>query len=195
MSSIEGENIFAPTEDREALIERVKELEKRLQEQEAKEKALRHELAEEKLAYLITTNFANAIIDPTREKAIDMEELQETLVSQMVCAAEARFSQDIIAKYRLAGQTVFDFHGQYTGVRLETFYKQRYYEPYYLFITKDPEEPTIHRHTLPDIIPVERLARRFLARDRDSFLRMVHDLLLVFIAKREEKKELEASES
>ncbi|ORX54609.1 hypothetical protein DM01DRAFT_362166 [Hesseltinella vesiculosa] len=114
-----------------------------------------------------------------------MKDLQQNLVRQLVMATEARHAQELVATYRLAGQTAFNFHNKYDGIRLETFFQGKYYEPYYIFFINNTRR-RLKQHTLPSFIPVERLARQFLSWDNDTLLRILQDLLLAFVARREE---------
>ncbi|KAI8089832.1 uncharacterized protein BX664DRAFT_334016 [Halteromyces radiatus] len=151
--------------------------------------ALKHKLAEEKLAYLISTSFADIIQDPRRQKAIDMKEVHKKIIQQTVAATQARRVQEVMSSYRLAGYTTFTFQNKYMGVRLDTFYNRHYYEPYYIFLPKDKPD-IIERHTVPFFIPIKLLAKRLLPDNLDSLLRILHDLLLAYVAKREQVKAL-----
>ncbi|CAO3650177.1 unnamed protein product [Cunninghamella blakesleeana] len=162
---------------------------------EAKVK-LRNKLAEEKLSYLITNKFSDIIIDPLKQKAVDMQELQDQIVDQMLTAAKIRCDREVLCTYQLTGCTVFQFdNNKYTGIRLETFYNRRYFEPYYILINNNnssnkKEETIIDKHTIPLFIPMDRLAKQFLPNDLDTLIRIVHDLLLAYVSRRQQVSDL-----
>ncbi|CAO3653275.1 unnamed protein product [Cunninghamella echinulata] len=115
-----------------------------------------------------------------------MKELQDMIVDQMLTAAKIRCDREVLCTYQITGCTTFQFeNNKYTGIRLETFYNRRYYEPYYILINNKGDS-IIEKHTIPLFIPVDRLAKQFLPNDLDTLIRIVHDLLLSYVSRREQ---------
>ncbi|ORZ16456.1 hypothetical protein BCR42DRAFT_392415 [Absidia repens] len=137
----------------------------------------------------MTTSFADAIPDPRKQKAVNMVQVQEKIMKQLTAAIESRCLQEELTRFRLFGCTVFTFQNTYLTVRLDTFYNRRYYEPYYIFLPKD-DPSSIARHTLPLFIPTTQIEQAFLPNKFDSLLRVLHDYLLAYVARREQIKEL-----
>ncbi|SAL94769.1 hypothetical protein [Absidia glauca] len=168
----------------------------RLRDQLSQLKTQRDELktkvVEEKLTYLITTSFADAIPDPQRQKAVDMEQVQKQIIDHLTTASEARHVQSLISNYRLSGCSTFIFQDTYLGIRLDTYHDRRYYEPYYLFLPKD-DLTTIQQHTMPPFIPTSKLAKTFLPFEIDNMIQVFLDMLLAFVARREQIKQLKSN--
>ncbi|KAI7862361.1 Cenp-O kinetochore centromere component-domain-containing protein [Spinellus fusiger] len=146
---------------------------------------------EEKIARIVATKFSEEIKDPTRYKASEMKDVQQKILDQMMTATEARCVQEVIGYYRLCGRTTFNFNDQYHGIRLDTFYKQVYREPYYLLFRKDPiykKKWAIEKHTIPLFIPLKHLEKTFL-HDKEAFLRTLQDFLLAYVSRREQINE------
>ncbi|CAO3586468.1 unnamed protein product [Absidia cylindrospora] len=64
-------------------------LQSRLSNLKKTKQDLKNKLAQEKLSYLMTTSFANAIPDPRKQKAIDMVQVQEKIMNQLTTAIES----------------------------------------------------------------------------------------------------------
>lgn len=65
-------------------------------------------------------------------------------------------------RYRLAGRTLFPVDENNVGIRFDTAYQGRYFEPYYIILRVSPKGRSaglhVHRHTVPYFIPIEKLA-------------------------------------
>ncbi|KAI9272990.1 hypothetical protein BDA99DRAFT_602191 [Phascolomyces articulosus] len=187
-------NLFLPTRE-DQLKAQVIELRKRLAHANEEKEKLKREIMEEDIAYIATAKFSEEIRDTTREKASQLKDKQQQILSQLVEAVEARCVQELIGYYRLAGRTTFTFQ-RYRGIRLETFYGGTYFEPYYLLLLPKrsglPDTPndftnyTISKDTLPNFIPLRQIADKLFPWDMDSFLRVIHDFLLAYVGRREQ---------
>ncbi|KAG2220959.1 hypothetical protein INT45_006492 [Circinella minor] len=171
-------NLFLPTRQ-DQLKAQVTELRKRLLKANEEKEKLKREIMEEDIAYIATTKFSEEIRDTTREKASELKDKQQKILDQLMETVEARCVQELIGYYRLSGRTTFTFQN-YRGIRLETFYRQTYYEPYYLLFL--PKQPSIHyspydftnyilsKNTLPNFIPLKKITNELFPWDMDLML-------------------------
>ncbi|KAG2234272.1 hypothetical protein INT48_002862 [Thamnidium elegans] len=128
---------------------------------------------------------------PTRAKAHELEGLQKEVFDQLLIAAKQCTVREIISYHRLGGQTVFDYNKHYFGIRIETFYEKSYRESFYLlFLKKRPN--CVDKHTIPKFIPLDVLQDKFLPHDMPTFLRIVHDCVQAYVARREMMKAIKS---
>ncbi|KAI8341335.1 hypothetical protein BC941DRAFT_416552 [Chlamydoabsidia padenii] len=160
-------------------------LKTQLSELETQKHELKNLIVEEKLTFLMTTSFVTAIPDPRRQKAVDMEEVQKQIIDHITTASESRYIQSVISNYRLSGCSTFIFQNTYFGIRLETYYNRRYYEPYYIFLPKS-NMTTIAQHTIPNFIPTTKLEKTFLPDALDKMIQVLSDMLGAFVSRREQ---------
>lgn len=86
--------------------------------------------------------------------------------------------REMISYHRLSGRSIFQFTGDRSCIRLETFYNKSYREPYYILYSKGQtvtEKPfrsndkpnLIEQHTIPRFIPLYSLEDQFLPHNFD----------------------------
>ncbi|KAI9484814.1 hypothetical protein BDB00DRAFT_853407 [Zychaea mexicana] len=193
-------NLFLPTRQDQVKAE-LAELRKRLSRANEEKEKLKREIMEEDIAYIATVKLSSEIKDTTRDKASELLDKQQEILSQLMEAVKARCVQELIGYYRLAGQTLFTFQ-RYRGIRFETFYGQTYYEPYYLLLLPimkgqitdrtDFSGFEISKHTIPNFIPVEKISKAFFPRDMNAFIRVLHDFLLAYVGRRAQYEAMQA---
>jgi hypothetical protein len=97
--------------------------------------------------------------------------------------------------YRMTGVAFYPLNDSTIAVQLETFYKNRYFETYYMFLEFDSKSRRfgMTRHTLPHFIPAADLAKDVLPRDVQLFLSRISQLLIAYVSRREQVAELKSS--
>ncbi|KAF7726567.1 hypothetical protein EC973_008612 [Apophysomyces ossiformis] len=163
-----AEDTFLPTR-RDQLKAEINSLRQRLSRTRDERQKLKRELVEEKIGHIISAKFSEEIKDPSRQKAVDLREVQQKIFQQMIAATEARCVKEM--------KPFID--------------ASSYRETYYLLFLRDlTRKVSIQRHTIPHFIPIESLERQFLQDDQETFLRILHDLLQAYVSRREQVEEL-----
>ncbi|RCI07106.1 hypothetical protein CU098_010470 [Rhizopus stolonifer] len=158
--NIEEDDTFLRTEP-DNLKEQIKLLEERLSRATEKQRKLKKELLEEDISYLVTSNLTNVFTDPTVATKTEFSSAKQEIFRQMRESVKASCIHEMISYHRLSGRTMYHFKKHHIGVRLETFYKNRYKEPYYiLFLKNNLKEVDID--TIPAFIPKKKLEKKFL---------------------------------
>ncbi|ORY94052.1 Cenp-O kinetochore centromere component-domain-containing protein [Syncephalastrum racemosum] len=185
------EDALLPTPS-DKLKSEISQLRQRLIRAEEHEKRLLQELMEEDIKLYSAQKFSDSIRDTTREKASTMTDLREKILERMMTTLTNRCVQEVVGYYRLTGRTIFTFRSAYTGVRFDTFYDRRYFEPYYILFRGNEEHPdrTLYRHTIPHFIPIKRLQHEFLPQGLETLCRILHDFLLAYVSRREQVQDL-----
>ncbi|RKP33329.1 hypothetical protein BJ085DRAFT_32274 [Dimargaris cristalligena] len=165
-----------------ARLPRLTALENRVSDLRAEKLRLAQQLAQEtgavKLSQIIDGLFDDSSRDSTQTK------------SHPDYNNECRnhFYQDIVTGYQLMGRSVFTVNDQSIGVRLETFYKGSYFEPYFLFLRRSTDSSSplaLFQHTLPPIVPMDSL-HPLLNKDIHVFLDHIDAIIQAFVARREQ---------
>ncbi|KAJ1967737.1 hypothetical protein IWQ62_001671 [Dispira parvispora] len=104
---------------------------------------------------------------------------------------QTRWYEDLVTGYQLLGRSVFSVTRDVVGIRLETSYKNKYHEPYFLFIRQKEtsNELMVYRHTLPPTIPLASL-ESLLNRNVPAYLDEIQDMLQAMVARREQASRL-----
>ncbi|KAJ8656634.1 hypothetical protein O0I10_007711 [Lichtheimia ornata] len=189
---LEDDDTFLPT-PQDRLKADISDLRHRLNKAREEKQRLEREIMEERIGYIAATRFSEEIRDTTRYKASQMTQIQQQILEQWMAVSSARCVQEIVGYYRLAGRTTFQFQGN-TGIRLETYYKAKYYEPYYLLLSNPASMKynsiSVAQHTIPFFIPVQEMVDTFLPHDMEALLRILHVFLLAYVSRREQVEEL-----
>ncbi|CAG8444319.1 9242_t:CDS:2 [Ambispora gerdemannii] len=96
--------------------------------------------------------------------------------------------EELLQAYSITGKTIFQDKENRVGLRLETFFKGRFLEPYYIFVGNEPntEKLIVVKHTIPSFIPLKELETEYLNENIDKFLEIVDDYLQAYVTRREE---------
>ncbi|KAI9245918.1 hypothetical protein BY458DRAFT_560707 [Sporodiniella umbellata] len=183
------ENDDSPMTDSEKLRARVRQLQERLSQATEKHKKLKKELLEEDISYLVVSKLTNVFADPTIVEKEEITNAQQKIFQQMREAVKASCVQEMVSYHRLSGRTTFTFKNRHMAVRLETFYKNTYKEPYYLLFLKSKAHK-VDRHTIPPFIPIDELEKKFMPNNYETFIRIIHDCVQAYVSRRERIDEL-----
>ncbi|KAJ1648353.1 hypothetical protein IWQ61_009996 [Dispira simplex] len=109
---------------------------------------------------------------------------------------QTRWYEDLVTGYQLLGRSVFSVTRDVVGIRLETSYKNKYHEPYFLFLRQrtGSKDLTVYRHTLPPTIPLASL-ESLLNRNVPAYLDEIQDMLQAMVARREQVNRLSSQHS
>ncbi|CAG8549217.1 225_t:CDS:2, partial [Dentiscutata heterogama] len=116
-------------------------------------------------------------------------EIQEKMVQEMFRVNKRRECDDFFRAYRLTGKTIFPLKENRVGLRFETFYGDKYREPYYVILSQNEENGllSIFKHTIPHFIPLNELESDYLNKNID-FINSLDDYLQAFVTRREEAR-------
>jgi hypothetical protein len=95
-----------------------------------------------------------------------------------MATAEKCLIREMISYHRLSGRSIFQFIGNRSCIRLETFYNKSYKESYYILYSKRQKESDqpiipyanpllIEHHTIPHFIHLDTLQKQFLPHNFD----------------------------
>lgn len=153
---------------------------------------LKREILEEKMMNSLTELVFEWDEDNMDDDGKDDSERQKQLVKEILNKAYRHCVTDAILLQRMTGRTIFSLSNGYVGIRLETFYANKYREPFYLLVAQEKrDEPLrIAKHTMPHFIPLRDLEKKFLNVDMDSLLHILEDYVQSFVSRREQILEL-----
>ena len=178
----------------------IKEMRRRLAVATIRDKQLRKELLEEDLQYMTVSSLIELVQDPTRVLAHEFDDMTKEVFAKMMSTVESCCLREAMSYHRLAGRSIFNFKGNRSCIRLETFYNRTYKESYYILYDKNQthysksikriSRSVIEHHTIPIFIHLNVLEEKFLPDNFDTFIRIVHDQLQAYVTKREILKEV-----
>jgi hypothetical protein len=92
-----------------------------------------------------------------------------------MATAEKCLVREMVSYHRLSGRSIFQFIGNRSCIRLETFYNKSYKEPYYIIYSKGETEVDykynkpllIEHHTIPHFIHLDTLQKQLLPHNFD----------------------------
>lgn len=116
--------------------------------------------------------------------------------AQRVVSLEA-VQQDVAARqlhhahmaYRIAGRTFSRFSDKEVQIQLETFYKNRFCESYFIVCEYTGGRFVPRKHTLPHFIPLDSIVTAQ-GDDLEATMQAIQDHLIAFVARREQASEL-----
>ncbi|RKP04995.1 Cenp-O kinetochore centromere component-domain-containing protein [Thamnocephalis sphaerospora] len=122
---------------------------------------------------------------------------RQQVVKGMITEARERHVENLVVAHRLTGRSVLDnMKPDEVGLRLDTFYRGTYYEPYYVIMrqTQSRRVPLkVAKHTIPIFIPVVALEEKYLKDDPEAFIRELEIYLLAYVSRRQQVEETRAA--
>ncbi|KAL1921418.1 uncharacterized protein VTP21DRAFT_11134 [Calcarisporiella thermophila] len=184
MSAEEDENIAS-------LRDEVNQLREQLRLAQTRRDQLRQLIADEEASTDLRGLIASASEKNNEDTHFQRDHYQ--LIQDLMADTEARQAAELNSAYRLAGRTMFPVKGGHVGIRLETFYKGKYHEPYYIILRHDigNDRLEITKHTIPPFIPLRSLEQLFLNDSLEAFLKELDEYLQGFVFRREQVKALQ----
>eukprot|EP00762_Andalucia_godoyi_P000790 ANDGO_03816.mRNA.1 hypothetical protein PTSG_02205 len=124
------------------------------------------------------------------------EEMKAAIIANFPDRVSKRVLSESFAAYRMSGITFFAIDQDTIAVQFDTFYKNKFFEAYFLFLEYDATGSSQHfkisKHSLPFFVPVEQIVAQFAKTDLQSVLQRISQHVVAFVSRREQVLELKA---